>query len=76
MSKTIQELKGHMNNFMYKTDDKVTMKKEDVETILNYMKILAYKLERSEKAHARAIGEGLKLLSQSEPLVNELDTYC
>jgi len=74
--KTIQELKGHMNNFMYQPDDKVTMKKEDVETILNYMKILAYKLERSEKAHARAIGEGLRILANQDPLTRMLDEYA
>ena len=74
--KTIQELKGHINNFMYLTDDKVTIKKEDLETIIQHIRKLEYELARSEKAHARAISEGLKILSQSEPLVNELDTYC
>ena len=76
MSKTIQELKGHMNNFLYLTDDRVTMKKEDVETISHYIRKLEYDLARSEKAHARAISEGLRILSQSPIVVHELDTYC
>jgi len=76
MSKTIQELKGHINNFLYLTDDRVTMKKEDIETISHYMRKLEYDLARSEKAHARAISEGLRILSQSPIVVHELDTYC
>ena len=75
MSKTIQELKGHINNFLYLTDDRVTMKKEDIETISHYMRKLEYDLARSEKAHARAISEGLKILSESEPITHSLDYY-
>ena len=75
MSKTIQELKGHINNFLYLTDDRVTMKKEDIETISHYMRKLEYDLARSEKAHARAVSEGLAILANSDPIVRTLDTY-
>ena len=74
--KTIQELKGHINNFLYLTDDRVTMKKEDIETISHYIRKLEYDLARSEKAHARAVSEGLRILSESPIVVHELDTYC
>ena len=73
--KTIQELKGHINNFMYLTDDKVTLKKEDLETLVQHIRKLEYELARSEKAHARAVSEGLKILSESPIVINELDTY-